>query len=158
LPTRAVIDDMLLADGKEMKMTTESEVAIRGLIKAFVDSWNRHDMTMLAALFAEDADFVDVFGNWFKDRIAIKQALTERHATVFKDSLFTEKDFAVRFVKPDLAIVHSVIELSGASDRQGHALPPGLGVITAVIQGVAGGWRIVALQNTAIAAQQPAVR
>jgi len=133
-------------------MTTENEAAVRGLIKAFVDSWNHHDMTMLAALFAEDADFVDVFGNWFKDRIAIEQTLTQRHATVFKDSLFAEKDFAVRFVKPDLAIVHSVIELSGAVDRQGHQIPPGLGVITSVIQGVAGRWRIIALQNTTVAA------
>ena len=143
---------------KEIEMTTENEAAIRGLIKAFVDSWNRHDMTMLAALFAEDADFVDVFGNWFKNRTAIEQALTQRHATVFKDSLFTEKDLAVRFVQPDLAIVHSIIELSGATDRLGHQIPPGLGVITSVIQGVAGGWRILALQNTTIAAQQPAVR
>jgi uncharacterized protein (TIGR02246 family) len=132
-------------------MTTENEAAVRGLIKAFVDSWNRHDMTMLAALFAEDADFVDVFGNWFKDRVAIEQALTQRHANVFKDSLFTEKDFAVRFVKPDIAIVHSVIELSGGIDRQGHQLPPGLGVVTAVIQGVDGSWLIIALQNTTIA-------
>jgi uncharacterized protein (TIGR02246 family) len=148
---------MLVAPAKEITMTTESEVAVRRLIKAFVDSWNRHDMTMLAALFAEDADFVDVFGNWFKDRVAIEQALAQRHATVFKDSLFAEKDFAVRFLKPDVAIVHSVIELSGATDRQGRELPPGLGVITAVIQGVTGGWRIIALQNTAIAAQQSAV-
>ena len=139
-------------------MTTENEAAVRGLIKAFVDSWNRHDMKMLAALFAEDADFVDVFGNWFKNRIAIEQALTRRHATVFKDSLFTEKDFAVRFVKPDLAIVHLVIELSGAIDRQGHQVPPALGVITSVVHGVAGSWRIIALQNTTVAAHQPAVR
>jgi uncharacterized protein (TIGR02246 family) len=138
-------------------MTTENEAAIRGLIRAFVDSWNRHDMTMLAGLFAEDADFVDVFGNWFKDRIAIEQALTQRHATIFKDNLFTEKDFAVRFVKPDLAIVHSVIELSGATDWQGHHFPPSTGVITSVIHGVAGTWRIIALQNTTIAAQQSAV-
>ena len=138
-------------------MTTENEAAVRGLIKAFVDSWNRHDMTILAALFAEDADFVDVFDNWFKDRIAIEHSLTQRHATVFKDSLFTEKDFAVRFVKPDLAIVHSIIELTGATDRQGHQVPSGLGVITSVIQRVAGSWRIIALQNTTIAAQQSSV-
>ena len=139
-------------------MTTENEAAVRGLIREFVDSWNRHDMPTLAALFEEDADFVDVFGNWFKDRIAIEQALTQRHASVFKNSLFAEKDFAVRFVRPDLAIVHSVIELSGATDRQGDQLPPGLGMITAVVQRVAGRWRIIALQNTTIAGPQPAVR
>lgn len=71
-------------------------------------------MTRPSALFAEDADFVDVFGNWSKDRMAIEQALAQRHATVFQNSRFTEKDVAVRFHKPDLAIVHAVIELSGA--------------------------------------------
>jgi len=136
-------------------MTTQDETAVRAVIKAFIDSWNRHDMRTLAALFAEDADFVDVFGNWFNDRIAIERALTQRHATVFQNSQFSEKDVAVRFHKLDLAIVHAVIELSGAVDRQGHQLPPSLGVITSVIEGVEGGWQIIALQNTAVAAQKP---
>ncbi len=136
-------------------MTTQDEAAVRAVINAFIDSWNRHDMRTLSALFAEDADFVDVFGNWFRDRMAIERALTQRHATVFQNSRFTEKDVAIRFNKPDLAIVHSVIELNGAVDRQGQQLPPGLGVITSVIEKVAGGWHIFALQNTAVAAQQP---
>jgi uncharacterized protein (TIGR02246 family) len=136
-------------------MTTQDEATVRAVIKAFIDSWNRHDMRALAALFAEDADFVDVFGNWFKDRMAIERALTQRHATVFQNSRFTEKDFAIRFHKPDLAIVHAVIELRGAVDRQGQQLPPSLGIITSVIEEVAGGWQIIALQNTAVAAQQP---
>ena len=96
-------------------MATQDEAAVRTVIEAFIDSWNRHDMRTLAALFAEDADFVDVFGNWFRDRKSIERALTQRHATIFRSSLFTEKDVAVRFLKPDLAIVHAVIELSGRS-------------------------------------------
>ncbi len=136
-------------------MATQDEAAVRAVIEAFIDSWNRHDMRTLAALFAGDADFVDVFGNWFRDRKSIERALTERHATVFRSSRFTEKDVAVRFHKPDLAIVHAVIELSGAVDRKGQPLPPGLGVITSVIEKVAGGWHIIALQNTAVATQQP---
>jgi uncharacterized protein (TIGR02246 family) len=139
-------------------MTTPHEAAVRAVIREFIDSWNQHDMRRLAALFAENADFVDVFGNWFKDRIAIEQVLTQRHATVFKDSLFVERDLAVRFVEANLAIVHLVIELSGSVDRQGHELPPGLGVITSVVQGVGGSWQIIALQNTTASAQPPAVK
>ena len=137
-------------------MTRANEAAVRAVIEAFIDSWNRNDMARLAGLFVEDADFVDVFGNWFRDRNAIEQALTERHATVFGDSRFAEEDFAIRFPKPDLAIVHSVIELSGAVDRHDQQLTPGLGVITSVIQNAGGRWQIIALQNTAVAAQQPA--
>ena len=133
-------------------MTTQDEEAIRSVITEFIDCWNRHDMSALAALFADDADFVDVFGNWFQDSRAIAEALARRHATVFKESRFTEKELAIRIHKPDLAVVHVVIELSGAVDRQGQQLPPGLGVITSVIERTVGGWRIIALQNTAVAA------
>ena len=109
-------------------------------------------MSALTALFADDADFVDVFGNWFRDRRAIEEALARRHATVFKESRFTEKELTIRIHKPDLAVVHVVIELKGAVDRQGQALQPGLGVITSVIERAVGGWRIIALQNTTVAA------
>ncbi len=139
-------------------MTTEDQAAVRAVIKAFIDSWNLHDMRGLSGLFSEGADFVDVFGNWFEDRMAIEQALTQRHATVFKNSRFGEKRVVVRFLKRDVAIVHAVIELSGAMNPQGRQLPPGLGVITAVIEQAPGGWRIIALQNTAVTGQQsPAV-
>jgi uncharacterized protein (TIGR02246 family) len=136
-------------------MSAQDESAVRALIQEFVDAWNRHDMRTLAGLFAEDADFVDVFGNWFKDRTTIEDALAQRHATVFRKSRFAEKEVVVRFHKPDLAIVHAVIELSGAVDRRGQALPPGLGVITSVIEKTNSGWQIIALQNTAVAAPQP---
>jgi hypothetical protein len=56
-----------------------------------------------------------------------------------------------------LAIVHSIIELSLAVDLQGQHLPPGRGVITSVIEKGAGGWNIIALQNTAVTTQQPRV-
>ncbi len=137
-------------------MTTQDEQAIRSLVSAFIDSWNRHDMATLAALFTEDADFVDVFGNWFKDRMAIERALAQRRATIFKESRFAEKEVVIRIHKPDLAIVHAIIELSGAVDRPGQQLPPALGVITSVIEKGGEGWRIIALQNTAVVPQPPA--
>src|SRR5437588_10327358 len=109
-------------------MATEDEAAVRAVMKAFVDSWNRHDMRLLSALFSEDADFVDVFGNGFEDRTAIEQALTQRHATVLQKSRFTAKQVAVRFHKPDLPIAHAVIELIGQSNRQRQHLPPSMRV------------------------------
>src|SRR5439155_20502669 len=103
-------------------MTTQDKAAVRAVIERFIDSWNRHDMRTLAALFTQDADFVDVFGNWFKDRMAIEKALAQRHATVFRNSRLTEKNVPFRFLKPDWAIVNAVIDLSGAVDGQGQQL------------------------------------
>jgi len=133
-------------------MTTEDEPAVLAVITRLIESWNRHDMHSLGALFAEDAEFVDVFGNWFRDRQAIERALAERHKTVFKESRFREKEMVVRFETGDVAVVHAVVELSGAFDRQSQPLPPGSGVMTFVLTKVEGDWRITAFQNTAIVA------
>jgi uncharacterized protein (TIGR02246 family) len=136
-------------------MTTEDEQAIRSVITRFIDSWNRHDMPSFAALFSEDADFVDVFGNWFRNRTAIEGVLGERHATVFRRSSFIGKEIVIRIPKRELAVVHSVLELSGALDRQGRSLPPSLGVMSFVTDQVDGDWRIIAFQNTTITAPLP---
>jgi uncharacterized protein (TIGR02246 family) len=36
--------------------------AIGEVMESLVASWNRHDASQFAALFAEDADFTNVFG------------------------------------------------------------------------------------------------
>src|SRR5207247_9882807 len=99
-------------------MATEDEAAVRAVINAFIDAWNRHDMKMLSALFSEDADFVDVFGNWCEESTAIEKALTQRHATVFQNSRFTEKHVEDLFHTPDLAIAQAVMELSRGRNAQ----------------------------------------
>ena len=121
------------------------------VVGRFVDAWNGHDMGVLGDLFADDADFIDVFGNWFKGRMAFEQVLAERHRSVFAKSRFTRKDATVRRVSPGLAIVHAVVELTGATSPSGQPLAPALGVMSYVMQREGPeGWRILAFQNTAV--------
>ena len=121
------------------------------VVGRFIDAWNGHDMHALGELFADDADFIDVFGNWFKGRAAFEQVLAQRHRSVFAESRFTKKDAAVRQVSPGLAIVHAVIELAGATSPGGQPLAPALGVMSYVMQREGPeGWRILAFQNTAV--------
>jgi len=133
-------------------MASNNESAVGEVIAQLVDTWNRHDMRAFASLFAEEADFVDVFGNWFKSRVEIEAALSARHATVFKVSRFAKKSLVVRFPRPDIAVVHAVLELTGAVDRQGQTLPPGLGVTTYLMDRADANWRIIAFQNTQVVA------
>ena len=117
----------------------------------FADAWNDHDMHALGDLFADDADFIDVSGNWFKGRAAFEQVLAERHRSVFAGSRFTRKDTAVRQVSPGLAVVHAVIELAGATGPGGQLLAPALGVMSYVMEREGPDrWRILAFQNTAV--------
>jgi uncharacterized protein (TIGR02246 family) len=121
------------------------------VVGLFVDAWNAHDISALGDLFADDADFIDVFGNWFKGRAAFEQVLAERHRSVFGNSRFTKKDIAVRQVSAGLAIVHAVIELAGATSPNGQPLAPALGVMSYVMErGGPDRWRILAFQNTAV--------
>ena len=81
--------------------------AIRDVVAAFEDSWNRHDMETFAELFTEDADFVNVVGLWWKGRPEIKQAHENSHATMFKNSNLSISETSIRFLKPDVAVVRS---------------------------------------------------
>ncbi len=40
--------------------------AIRNIVLAWQDNWNRHDVKALAALLAEDVNLVTVAGAWLK--------------------------------------------------------------------------------------------
>jgi len=122
-----------------------------GFVDLFIDAWNAHDITALGDLFADDADFIDVFGNWFKGRAAFEQVLAQRHRSVFRESRFARKDVAIRRVSPGLAIVHAVIELAGATSPDGQPLAPALGVMSYVMERQdPNRWRILAFQNTAV--------
>jgi hypothetical protein len=56
-----------LSEG-DTPMTSQDEDAIRRSIAAFADTWNRHDMSAFAALFAEDGDCVNAGGTWWQAR------------------------------------------------------------------------------------------
>jgi uncharacterized protein (TIGR02246 family) len=120
----------------------------RAVVDGFIRAWNTHDMKALAALFTEDADFVNVAGTWWKGR-AVIQAMHERtHATRFKDTTLVETNTTVRSVRPDVAVLHFKWELSGQLDQDGKRAMTRHGIMQIVAVKQADGWRIVAAQNT----------
>jgi uncharacterized protein (TIGR02246 family) len=118
------------------------------LVKGFVQAWNTHDMKAFAALFTEDADFVNVAGAWWKGRAEIQAKLEERHATRFKATTLTATGTTVRLPRPDVAVVHLSWELTGALDREGKPAPSRRGVLQILGIKEADRWRITAAQNT----------
>ena len=52
----------------------------------FVEAWNRRDPDALAALFDEDAEFVNVTGLWWHTRNKIRSAHAYGLTRIFKDS------------------------------------------------------------------------
>jgi uncharacterized protein (TIGR02246 family) len=132
-------------------MSTEVAEVAR-VVAAFGATWNRHDMDAFAELFAEDAEFVNVVGLWWKGRAEIKGAHEFTHRTMFKDSRLSIQEVSTRSPMPGLAIARCCWTLEGHLSRDGAALPARNGILVNTLQRVGDAWRIIDSQNTDIVA------
>jgi uncharacterized protein (TIGR02246 family) len=132
--------------------SSSDHAAIAAVADAFDAAWNRHDMTAFAALFAPDADFVNVVGMWWKNRAEIQAAHLHSHATFLRDSVLTGKVEKVNFLGPDIAAAHVLWELNGQIEPDGSVGQPRHGILLLVIARVDGRWLIQTAQNTDIVA------
>ena len=62
------------------------EEDVRKTVEGFTQSWNAHDMEAFGKLFAADADFVNVAGDWWKGREAIQAQHAYSHGTIPADT------------------------------------------------------------------------
>lgn len=129
---------------------SSEEVDVIRVINTFAETWNRHDMNAFADLFAEDAEFVNVVGLWWKGRTAIKSAHEFTHQTMFKHSQLGIQEVAIRFPVPGLAIARCRWTLEGHVSPVGEALTTRHGILVNTLQKVRGAWRIIDSQNTDI--------
>ena len=128
----------------------QAMVEVRRIIDAFADCWNRHDMVAFAALFAPDAEFVNVVGMWWRGRPEIQGAHEFTHSSIFKDSRLSILETQVRLPGEGIALARSRWRLEGHVGPDGSALPPRSGLLVSVLQYKAGTWLIIDAQNTDI--------
>jgi uncharacterized protein (TIGR02246 family) len=136
------------------------EAAVLQVVSEFADAWNRHDMDAFGKLFAPDADFVNVAGDWWKGREAIQERHAYAHGTIpadtagdqprywgiFKTSTLRFTQMDVRFLRNDVAVVHVSMELLGDTRTPN----PRHTTATFVLTQEDGKWLIAAAQNTEI--------
>lgn len=130
----------------------QDEVPIRAIIAEQVRAWNAGDAKAFSASFAEDGSFTNIRGTVFYGH----RAFEDRHAEIFrgffKGSRLAMSPTRIRFVRPDVAIVDVVTELS---DLRGRT-PPGVramadGNIRTRLQEVfvkdKGSWQVASYHN-----------
>lgn len=122
--------------------------AILGLANRFRVDWNSHDVTAMAELFTADADFVNVAGMRLKGRRQIRDEHVKSHRMQFKDSVVTFRAVDVRFLKPDVALVHIDWRIEGDRDSDGTSRAPRNGVMSWVVVRQRDEWRIASSHNT----------
>jgi uncharacterized protein (TIGR02246 family) len=118
--------------------------------EAFRAAWMARDAGALAALFAEDADFVNVVGLWWRDREAIRAAHHYGLTTFFRESELRFGRVAVRRIGADAAVVHARATLTGQIGREGGTAGTRRTVLSFVMAREGAGWVCVSAQNTDI--------
>jgi uncharacterized protein (TIGR02246 family) len=112
--------------------------------------WNKHDMDSMGTLLTEDVDFVNVAGQWLKGKRETVATHKERHEVVFKESLWTTDSIAIKYVRPDLAIMHVGWGITGDVDPDGVARKPRHGLFTWIVTKKNNEWLILAVHNVNI--------
>jgi uncharacterized protein (TIGR02246 family) len=120
------------------------EAAIRNNVNEMVQGWNAKSGARFAQVFAEDADYVVINGSYVKGRAEIEKQHDAIFKTIFKDTAITLNTKQIRFLRPDVAVVHVTGRRDGPTDdlKQGA-------IITMVMTKGKDGWKVAAFQNTA---------
>lgn len=110
--------------------------------------WNASDADALAALFAEDAEFVNVVGLWWHNREAIRQSHAFGFEKIFAGSTMRFNKPRIRMLSADAAVVHARWHVVGQRTPEGGLAGPREGIFVFVLNRVDGAWTVVTAQNT----------
>jgi uncharacterized protein (TIGR02246 family) len=117
--------------------------------KLFVQNWNNRRADLLAELFEEDADFVNVVGLWWSSRSDIFKAHDYGLKTIFNNSTLKIGKLKTKMLTDSLAVVHARFQLSGQSPIGDYAGTRN-NIFTFVVRKKADHWLCLAAHNTDI--------
>ena len=139
----------LAASTNTKAQTKADEEAVRKLPQAFCDAWAKHDGHELAKIMADDVDFVTVATTYLHGRADFEKFHGRLLSGRFKESTLTPLQTTVRFLRPDIAVVHWSWKIEGDKNFDGiRRQEPRYGMMTIVAEKRSGTWLVVAAQNT----------
>ncbi len=127
------------------------EAAIRALLQKCIEGWNKGSGEAFAGQFAEDSDFVTANGMHLKGRKQNASHHQQIFDTFFKGTRLWAQVKNVRFLRPDVALMHThgTILKPGESD----ASPEPVAIQTLTVSKHGNEWLIDAFHHTPIQRQ-----
>jgi len=122
------------------------EAAIQRLMDDFTAAWGRHDAKALVVDYDADAEFTTPVGQTWRGRAEMEKGFAADHAAtgLFRSSTIRQTIDRLRFVKPDVAVVHGSWETTGAVGPDGAPLLPSpKGRLMLVFVKRDGQWKVV---------------
>jgi len=121
----------------------------RIIAEDFAAAWNAADPVALAALFVEDADFVNVVGLWWTNRRQIRDNHAYGFRHMFPHTVMALERVSVRQLGADIAVVHASWMMTGQITPAGETAGTRRGVISfTTVRQQTGRWLAVSAQNT----------
>ncbi len=127
------------------------------LVQEFGERWNHYDAAGLASLFASDADLLNAFGVAVKGRDAVERFHTALFKSVFQGSRFHIEATAIKFIRPDVAMVDVRWSVTGIASLDELARPDLHGLMAFLLTDDDGDWRIAAMHVMQFPAEGPPV-
>lgn len=133
-------------------LDTNDHKTINQIIENFTNAWNDHGGQGSADYYAQDADFVNIFGMAFAGKQEIEERHLKIHESFLKGSIFEVTDLKLREAKPGVVIAHVYWKVSNIQKPGKDPLKETMkGIFTHVILKSQDKWEITATQNTSIA-------
>jgi uncharacterized protein (TIGR02246 family) len=120
----------------------------------FVEAWNKRDPDRIASLFDDDAEFVNVTGLWWHDRVSIRKAHAYGLERIFNESTLTADEVRVKQLSDTVAVVHARLNLSGQTPISSIKRPGSrANIFSFVVHRVGEKWLCASAQNTDVVPQ-----
>jgi len=146
--TTALVTLLLMTSSNVNAQAKGDEQAVRKLPQAFCDAWAKHDGHELAKMMDDDVDFVTVATTYLHGKADFEKFHMRLLSGRFKDSTITPLETALRFLRPDMAVVHWSWKIAGDKNADGTPRPPRFGLMTMVAEKRGDAWPVIVAQNT----------
>jgi uncharacterized protein (TIGR02246 family) len=134
---------------------TADEQVIQGILQQIEAAWNRYDSISFAEAFAEDANFIHIFGGQLDGRPAIEAAHRHILETIYRGSHASFVLRNIRFLRRDVAVVFARCRVNFKEGNEAREIETRPSLIVVKEQDK---WQIVAFQNTKISEVPAAAR
>ena len=143
-----IVASVIIVPSAVHAQSKTDEAAVRDVPRAFAAAWAKHDGQQLARIMSEDVDFVDVAGDWLRGRPDFALYHSRLLSVRFRDSTLTPLETSVRFLRPDMAVLHWSWRIEGDRNFDLSPRKPRFGVFTMIVEKKGGEWLVTLAQNT----------
>src|SRR2546423_1886372 len=112
------------AAGSASAGEARDEVSVRALGDTFANAFVQMNAELRASLFAEDGTFVTPQGDFLQGRVAmVKDFGPEAQQAVNGSTQAAFSNYRIRFIKPDVAVVDSLLTVRNVNGPDGTIIP-----------------------------------